>query len=256
MALTSYYVTFAGVNCTTIDVYPVDRPAMPTAVRRAQKLTIPGRDGDLYIEDGAIEDVQIQITFDFHTAPDDWGDTFRALKAWATSQSVWAYQRVRALQFSDDTDYFYDVKRTIVNTTERTARRIGRATVTFICDGWNYLYAGSNPTTPTVGWTSLTLDNQTTEVARPAITMVCPSSTDFTITRPDGTTEAFTFTGDAARVNLDTRRQVIYRHASGLSVLNKTVGELDAFLLYPGTTTIAVSATIGTFSLYPLWRVL
>ena len=72
MALTSYYVTFAGVNCTTIGVYPVDRPAMPTAARRAQKLTIPGRDGDLYIEDGAIEDVQIQKSLQFGISSPEW----------------------------------------------------------------------------------------------------------------------------------------------------------------------------------------
>ena len=256
MALNSYYVTFAGVNCTTLGLYPVRRPAMPTPARRATKVTIPGRDGDLYVEDGAIEDIQIQITFDFHTPPNEWGNTFRALKAWAARRNFWSYSLFRALRFSDDPDYFYDVKRTIVSTTERVARQIGQATVTFICDGWSYLYAGSYPITPASGWTSMTVDNDTTETAKPAITMICPDATTFTITRPDGTEKIFTFSGSPYRCNINVEREVIYHSATGNSILNRTTGGFDAFWLYPGQTTIAVSATVPTFSLYPCWRVL
>lgn len=254
MALGSYYVTYAGVNCTTLGIYPVDRPSMPTPARRATKVTIPGRDGDLYVEDGAIEDIQIQITFDFHTAPNDWGDTFRALKAWAASRTAWNYTKIVALRFSDDPDYFYDVKRAVVQTTERTARRIGRATVTFICDGWSYLYSGSYPT-PISGRT-VTLTNDTTETARPVILMTAPNATTFTVTRPDSSTQTFTFTGSPYATVIDTRREAIYHLANGDSILNRTTGSFEAFHLLPGATTIALDVAPTSLSVYPLWRVL
>lgn len=254
MALGSYYVTFAGTKCTDIGIYPESRPSMPAPSRRATKVTIPGRDGDLYVEDGAIEDIQIQITFSFHTAPDDWGDTFRALKAWTADRTAWNYTKICALRFSDDPDYFYVVKRTIVQTTDRTARRIGRATVTFICDGWSYLYAGSYQVA--ISGTTLTLTNPTTEAARPVLLMVAPNNTTFTITRPDATTETFTFTGSPYTTVIDVRRQAVYHNANGDSILNRTTGEIDAFLLYPGTTTITLDVAPTSLVAYPLWRVL
>lgn len=254
MALGSYYVTYAKVKCTDIGIYPVSRPSMPTPVRRAQKLTIPGRDGDLYVEDGAIEDIQIQITFGFYGPANDWGDTFRALKAWAANRDYWLYTRICPLQFSDDANYFFDVKRTIVQTSERVARTIGRATVTFVCEGWSYLYAGSYPT-PIVG-TSVTLTNTGTETAYPTILMSVPNPTTFTVTHPDSTTDTFTFTGSPYATVIDTRRQIIYHNANGDSILNRTTGDFDAFLLYPGATTISLDVAPTSFSVYPLWRVL
>ena len=254
MALNSYSVTFAGVNCTTLGLYPVRRPAMPTPARRATKVTIPGRDGDLYVEDGAIEDIQIQITFDFHTASNEWGNTFRALKAWAASRTAWNYTKIVALRFSDDPEYFYSVKRTVVNTTERVARQIGQATVTFICDGWSYLYSGSYQVP--ISGTTVTLTNPTSETAYPVILMVAPNATTFTVTRPDGSTQTFTFTGSPYATVIDAGRQAIYHNANGDSILNRTTGDFGAFALLPGTTTISLDVAPTSLVVYPLWRAL
>lgn len=255
MALNSYYVIYAGVNCTTIGLYPVRRPSMPTPARRATKVTIPGRDGDLYVEDGAIEDISIQITFDFHTAPTEWGNTFRALKAWAASRTAWDYTNIVALRFSDDPEYFYSVKRVVVNTTERTARQIGQATVTFVCDGWSYLYAGSYNTR--MSGTTMTLTNDTTETAWPVIGIQTADEITITVEHPDGTTDTFVYNAGAnVAAVIDTWRHTVYRKATGESWLARTSGSLDAFRLEPGETTITVSSEPTSFFAYPLWRVL
>ena len=258
MAIGSYYVSYNGTRCTAAGLYPESRPSLPTPQWRATKVTIPGRDGDLYLEDGALEDISIPITFGFYGPASGWGDSFRALKAWALSEDTTLYLRARQLVFSDDTAYRYLVRRVIVNTTERVAKAIGKATVTFICEGWSYLQSGLTQVSVTGGTASITMDNPTGFSTMPIFVFQGAEvgTVTFTFSRPDGTTGTFsvqTTAGQQYRIN--TRLKTV-TNASGANRLSVTSGDLDEWKLQPGTTTVTITGNYSSALYYPMWRTL
>lgn len=258
MALSSYYVAYNGVRSSNVPVYPVNRPGLPTPQWRTTKVTIPGRDGDLFLTDGGLEDITISVTFDFHGPAASWGDSFRALKDWALSPDTTIYLKMRMLYFSDDTGYRYAVKRVTIATTERVAKTIGRATVNFTCEGWSYTQAGVTQVSVPASTPSITLTNPTTYDAYPvfAIQASATGTITFSFTRPDTSTGTFSIeatSGQQYRIN--TRLQTV-TNAAGANRLSVTNGDLKEWTLQPGATTIGISGSYSSLLYYPLWRTL
>lgn len=89
------------------------------------------------IRDGTVKDIQIEVTFTFHTKPERFAEVFRNAKRWLLSKGE------KRLKFTDDPDYFYQVRYVSVGVNERTARVIGEFTATFVCHGCQYLVEGA-----------------------------------------------------------------------------------------------------------------
>lgn len=258
MALGNYDVTFNGVAASTLGLYAMERPSMPAPEWRVQKVTVPGRDGDLYIQDGGLQDIQISVRFNFIGAPSSWGNTFRALKLWTDSPDTSVYLKMRQLVFSDDSSYAYAVKRVTVGTTERVARSIGQARVTFVCDGWSYLTSGLAVTTVADGTQSITMTNPTTYVAKPIFVFRSPTvGATFTITDTNGNAKTFEVGTSGSQTIVINCRLGSVTNASGVSRLSLTNGDLAAFDLQPGTNTLTIDTnTLTTMRWFGQWRTL
>lgn len=130
----NFHIEYNDKKDIELGLRVTQRPSVPSPEERTEALTVAGRDGALYVRDGAIEDIEIQISFNYYAKPETWASVWRGVKQWLRGSGK--------LQFSDDTDYFYKVKKVVIDTNERVVKAGGRFTATFTCDGHMFLESG------------------------------------------------------------------------------------------------------------------
>lgn len=132
-----YFTIYNNIRDRDAGVKPVSRPNIPTAEEEVETIQIAGRDGNLYRKKGTVKDISIEITYNFMSEDaENWAEDFRSIKRRFLKQSA------GELMLSDDPGYFYKVKNIEIGTNERLAKRIGKFTVTFTCEGYMYLTEG------------------------------------------------------------------------------------------------------------------
>lgn len=132
-----YDVEFNGHTAESMNMEIVRRPDIPSPQMRYSAYTIPGRDGVLYENDGTIEDIDIQIEFNFISRPEKWAETLAKARSWLLPSTG-------KLILGDDTDFFYLVKKIELGAAERPCHEIGKFTATFTCDGYRYYRTGEH----------------------------------------------------------------------------------------------------------------
>lgn len=132
-----YFTIYNNIRDRDAGIKPVSRPDIPTAKEEIEEIKIAGRDGNLYRKKGTLEDITIEITYNFLSRNSaHWAEEFRKIKRYFFSESS------GKLMFSDDIGYFYKVKKIEIGTNERLAKRIGKFTVIYTCEGYIYLKEG------------------------------------------------------------------------------------------------------------------
>ena len=101
---------------------------------------IPGRNGDLIEDEGAYQDIVIEIQFNF-IEWDDFNNKVRCVKQWLNN--ITDYK----LRFEEDYNYFYKVKYVIVDNIERELEGLGSFKIKFVCDPFQYLLHGLSKST-------------------------------------------------------------------------------------------------------------
>jgi predicted phage tail component-like protein len=100
-----------------------------------EEIEIEGR-GKLYRE-RFLDDINIEVEFNFISDKNKWNDTFRKAKSWINNFNE------NKLKFSDDLGYFYRVNKVEISTTERVYKKLGKFTVVFTCEPYMYLEDGT-----------------------------------------------------------------------------------------------------------------
>lgn len=134
-----YEISRNGRKNTNVGVMVANRPSIPAPEYITNEVEIPGRDGKLYEETVNISDITISIPFVFIRDPQRWQDQFREAKRWLLAKQD------DKLILGDDAAFFYKVKHTKINESERKVRESGEFTVDFICEGYQYLLDGEDP---------------------------------------------------------------------------------------------------------------
>lgn len=132
-----YEVEYNGRTSKSYELEVMQRPNIPAAEQRYTEVEVPGRDGKLYRLDGDVEDIEIEIMFNYLVNPDDWMGKFRKAKKWLLGDVD------KCLSFSDDRTFFYKVKRVSIDPCERVDWRIGRFSAFFTCEGYHYAAEGA-----------------------------------------------------------------------------------------------------------------
>ena len=138
----SFYVIYANETSEQHGLDAVRRPSITPAVEAISTPDeIPGRRYGLTERSGYYNDEEIPVEFNYVTRrPEDWMEAFRRDILWLRRKGV--------LKFSDDMAVFHKVRYVAIGTNERTVRRLGRFTATFVCVPGAFYDSGAKFFTP------------------------------------------------------------------------------------------------------------
>lgn len=225
------YLNF-NTSCVNEGIYPVQRPSIPAPIKRYNKYTIQGRDGELYEDTGYYEDIVITIPFNYIGDVNDWFSKFRFYKKMFSS--------AKTLRFDDDEHWFYKVKKIDIGTNTRNSKRIGKFDVQFTLDPYSYLIAGKD----VIDFNETITNNY--DVSMPIYHIngngVCHLIVNDTVCTCNV----------VENLTIDTDRKVSYRADGTLqnTAINK---DYDLLWLVEGDNTVTISDGF-TLEVIPNWR--
>jgi predicted phage tail component-like protein len=133
-----YDMKYNGKYAQELGLKIASRPNIPTPKREYKTVKIEGRDGDLHIDKGTYEDIEISIEFGYMIQDfSEWCALTREIKKWLCKVAT-----DNKLILSDDAEFFYKVKSIESDEIQRIYRRTGKIKVTFVCDPYIYLNDG------------------------------------------------------------------------------------------------------------------
>lgn len=133
----TFHIFYNGESCKDVGLSVVSRPTIPIPKREQETIKVEGRDGELHRDKGTYEDIEIKINFNFVSKNADiWAQDLRKVKKWLYSG------KDERLILSDDPEYYYKVKRSVMSDSERKARRIGSFDISFTCEPYMYRIDG------------------------------------------------------------------------------------------------------------------
>lgn len=135
-----YFINFNEKNNEDLNLKIIQRPSIPSPKKRYTEKPIPGRDGILYEDQGIFDDIEIPIQFNFLSKTvEQFNYDYREIKKWINNI------KDNKLKFSDDLGFFYFVNKATIDTSERILKKIGKFTVIFNCEPYQYLNDGQEP---------------------------------------------------------------------------------------------------------------
>ena len=231
-----YYFILDGQTSFNNGIVVTNRPDFPAPERNYNTYDIPGRDGQLYEDLGTYNDIELEIECNFIDNPNRWHEHWRMVKKWILKPGM------RKIRVSDDSDYYWIVKKIVLGTAERQIIQSAEFTITLTLDPWSYLVSGANQ----VSYNQITSNDYDT------------SKPIYYITGEGMCT--LTVNGNAVTANvgqnltIDTYREICYRTDGTLQ--NTAINaDYDKMFLLPGTNTITISSGF-TCNVQPNWRVI
>lgn len=151
-------LVFAGTNLIEYGVRQVDSiDAWAKPLRKVTKVVVPGRNGDLLMDEGAFENVVVPFKL---IIPMNFRENYLALSAWMSGFGD--YQR---LEFSGDPNVYRMARfQSDLNPIASAFIRMGTVTVSFDCKPQRWLKSGENWVPVTSG-----IFNPTHQKAKPVI---------------------------------------------------------------------------------------
>lgn len=193
MGIRNHYFKFNGKSVKDFGVYVSGADTFISSAPNIESKTIPGRNGDLLIADGAYKNVSIPYTCQILK---DFESNFRNLSGWLFSDP--GYQR---LEDSYHPEYFRLGSAETALEAEMTAlNREGEFKVTFNCKPQMFLLSGE--TAVTLG-ESTTLINPTMFKARPLLRVYATSTQTVTLVFNDVTTVTVANANDLEYIDID-----------------------------------------------------
>ncbi len=229
-----YTISFAGETAGDCGLAVARRPDIPSPERRYEEITISGRDGKLYITDGGIEDIEIEVEMNFKGKPDEWSERLRRARRWLTGSGK--------LKFSDDPDFFYRVKKVTAGTAERSCVPAGTLKAVFTCEGYSYAEAGDLPYDPEDA------SYNPYDTCHPIYVITGEGACVLTV---NGNTMNANI---GQNLTIDTERMITYRNGGQLEN-TKVTGDYAGLFLKPGENAIQISENFK-LKVIPNWRTL
>lgn len=225
---------FAGVKNTDLDVRMLSMPTRPHPARKGELIDVPGRNGKLFMDEGAYD--QVVVTIQCLACGD-----IDATNGWLTGDGI--------LRFGDEPNRAYNASvHKEYSASSRTARLKGQEfTLSFDCDPFKYLYPEANKLTLTA---SGIVNNPATVYSEPRIYIY--GSGDFILTVNGFEAEGLSVT-DGAIIDSELQETLTLDESASY---NKAFSIAEFPLLQPGDNTIAWTGDIESIVIEPRWRFL
>lgn len=227
-------IEYGGIRGSSLKIYARERPDIPAAKVRREQIIIPGKDGVVYQSDGTFEPTEIEIAFNYIGKETEWGKRWRKAQKWLSNENV-------PLRFSDDDGYFFWISHVELEDNERTTRRIGNFTATFITrDGLHYLNSGLREHEPDeIHWNPY-------ETAHPVYKITGEGMCTLEVNGKQMTANV------GQNLTIDTDRMLAYREDGTLQNTAVT-GNYEDLYLREGETEIKIT-TGFELKVIPNWR--
>jgi len=232
--ITNPWFEFAGVVNTTMGVMMSAMPVRPQGARRGEKVPIPGRDGDLWIDGGGYDSIVIRIPC-FVENPNN----IYAIMKWLSGAGM--------LRFSDEPTRAYRAR---VTKEFSRSNKLARFTaqefiVPFDCHPCRYHYPIS-----TVTLTSgVNVTNPGTHHAEPIIALEGSGDIELTIGE-----QTLTITGLESKITLDMEARVAFNPDDPDENLCPLVSGDWPILIQPGVNAVSWTGTLTSASMAANWR--
>lgn len=189
-----HYLTFAGKNCRDFGVVISGAKSFGTAERDLEQISIPGRNGDLFYDNGRYKNVT--VSYDASIV-NRFRENYNGFNAWLMSQD--GYKR---LEDSYQPDYYRMARFSVGLQAEPVIRLgVGSFTITFNCKPQKFLKSGDVPVKFTAAGN---IYNATSFEAKPLIRCYGTSGTATVNGTP------VTVTGCSSYVDLDCELMEAY----------------------------------------------
>lgn len=131
-----YDIMYGGMTARQNRLLIKKRPDIPSPEKNYNVYDIPWGVGKLYQDLGTVNDMEIDISLNFIAPKELWSEIFRNARRWLLSGAD-------QLVLEDDQAYYYRVKKVNIGDAERTIRKFGNFTATFVCEGYQYVRDGA-----------------------------------------------------------------------------------------------------------------
>ena len=238
-------ITFAGVSSDTVNLRVERYPARMIPSRRYTVQQIPGRSGNLLMDEGAFnnfeQDYEIYIR-------ENGATTFQES---ATLAAAWLLQPAgyQKLVDSYDPDTYRKAYFSGGAEVANALNHLGRATITFNCKPWRYLNSGDTTTTITSSSGSIT--NPTKFNSQPVIVLQGSGSGTLKIG-----SYTITLSNCENGLTIDCETMDCYTGTTNRNSWITLSPTYEYPVLVPGANAIQRTGSITSIAITPYWRTL
>ena len=238
-------IIFNGIPSTNYGIHVETPPVYATPERDYEVVHIPGRNGDLVIDNGSYKNVTRKYSISVGEIDGNFTTLAAGVSEWLHSASGYA-----RLEDSYESDYFRLAYYVADAEMENLFHQAGKMSIEFNCKPARFLKAGERAVPFTADGS---ISNPTFQKSFPKLTVVVSGSGTLTIGDQTITISGLT---NSTRMVIDSELQDIYEEGS-LTNLNSKVSFSDGFpLLSPGVNTITFTGSITSVEVIPRWWIL
>lgn len=238
-------IIFNGIPSTNYGIHVETPPVYATPERDYGVVHIPGRNGDLVIDNGSYKNVTRKYSISVGEIDGNFTTLAAGVSEWLHSASGYA-----RLEDSYEPDYFRLAYYVTDAEMENLFHQAGKMSIEFNCKPARFLKAGERAVPFT---TAGSISNPTFQKSFPKLTVVVSGSGTLTIGDQTITISGLT---NSTRMVIDSELQDVYEEGS-LTNLNSKVSFSDGFpLLSPGVNTITFTGSITSVEVIPRWWIL
>ena len=238
-------IIFNGIPSTNYGIHVEKPPVYATPEHDYEVVHIPGRNGDLVIDNGSYHNVTRKYSISVGEIDGNFTTLAAGVSEWLHSAS--GYVR---LEDSYEPDYFRLAYYVADAEMENLFHQAGKMSIEFNCKPARFLKAGERAVPFT---TAGSISNPTFQKSFPKLTVVVSGSGTLTIGDQTITISGLT---NSTRMVIDSELQDVYEEGS-LTNLNSKVSFSDGFpLLSPGVNTITFTGSITSVEVIPRWWIL
>lgn len=238
-------IIFNGIPSTNYGIHVETPPVYATPERDYGVVHIPGRNGDLVIDNGSYKNVTRKYSISVGEIDGNFTTLAAGVSEWLHSASGYA-----RLEDSYESDYFRLAYYVADAEMENLFHQAGKMSIEFNCKPARFLKAGERAVPFT---TAGSISNPTFQKSFPKLTVVVSGSGTLTIGDQTTTISGLT---NSTRMVIDSELQDVYEEGS-LTNLNSKVSFSDGFpLLSPGVNTITFTGSITSVEVIPRWWIL
>ena len=233
------YITFNSHNSLDYGLYVKNKDTFKSPRRDIEYISVPGRNGDLIVDNGRYENVEITYDLAFvNDTTDDFDDAVKTIKNW-----LYTPQGYFKLSDSYDSSYYRMASLSSGVDLKQQLNDFGNLSITFNCKPFKYAFIGDGKITITAASGSVL--NPEIYSSLPYMKITGSGACGVVINN-----KAYTFSSVDEYVEIDSEMMSVFK---GSTLKNNTFTTNSFPVLKAGVNTIALSNTITKLEIIPRW---